>query len=166
MNNLLLSLTAIVLLTACSGKRESKQEISIAEATTAKTAIVRMIAHDSLDVALLEIIELEPKRSDDAQIPFIKGVILHKSGDEAASRLAFRRALAIYDSLMADAPNIFDAINRATCLLILDGEEAFHDQLDSIEQTKEWKEKSLGNSMHMFRAITKKDLLHIFDKEK
>ncbi len=141
----------------------SQQKITEWEATKGKTRVSKMVAHDSIDDALRLIIELEPMRTDDPQIPFIKGIIWHKLGKTDSATQAFQRSAFIYDSLLAIRPNMNDAINKATCILLLQGDEAYQLMLDSIENTLEGRDKEI--IQHLFRDVTDSIILSCLDRD-
>lgn len=153
MNRKLIIIISSFLLMSCMNKHESipQQKITEWEATKGKTRVSKMVAHDSIDNALRLIIELEPMRTDDPQIPFIKGIIWHKLGQTDSATKAFQRSYFIYDSLLAIRPDRNDAINKAACVLFLQGNEAYQQMLDSIENTLEDKDKDI---MQLFRDLT------------
>lgn len=155
---------SLLLLMSCMNRHDNipQQKISEWEATKGKTRVSKMVAHDSIDEALRLIIELEPMRTDDPQIPFMKGVIWHKLGKTDSATQAFQRSAFIYDSLLAIRPNINDAINKAACILILQGDDAYQHQLDSIENTLENRDKDI---MQLFRDLTDSVIFSCLDKD-
>ena len=149
---------------SCGNHKNALQlQMSEWEATKSKTAIARMIAHDSIDEALSLTMEIEPQKIDDPQIPFIRGVIWSKKNNLDSARSAFQRSSHIYDSIIAIRPNIYDAINKASCVLMLQGEEAYQLQLDSIEKTRAFLDNPIDLSP--FRELTINDVLSSFDED-
>ena len=159
----LLVLPLLASFSCVNHKKALQPQMSEWEATKSKTAIARMIAHDSIDEALSLAIEIEPQKTDDPQIPFIKGVIWSKKNNLNSARTAFQRSSHIYVSIIAVRPNIYDAINKASCVLMLQGEEAYQLQLDSIEKTKEFLDSPIDLSP--FRELTINDVLSSFDED-
>lgn len=164
MNRKMVIIILLFLLMSCMNRNESipQQKITEWEATKGKNKVSKMVAHDSIDEALRLIIELEPMRTDDPQIPFIKGIIWHKLGKTDSATKAFQRSYFIYDSLLAIHPNFNDAINKATCILMLQGDEAYQYQLDSIENTLEGRDKGI---MQLFRDLTDSIIFSCLDKD-
>ena len=164
MNRKPIIIISLFLLMSCMNKHENipQQKITEWEATKGKTKVSKMVAHDSIDEALRLIIELEPMRTDDPQIPLIKGIIWHKLGLTDSATKAFQRSYFIYDSLLAIQPNFNDAINKATCVLVLQGDEAYQHQLDSIENTLEGRDKDI---MQLFRDLTDDFIFSCLDKD-
>ena len=162
---LFLPVALALMLLSCMNRHDNipQQKISEWEATKGKNKVSKMVAHDSIDEALRLIIELEPMRTDDPQIPFMKGVIWHKLGKTDSATQAFQRSAFIYDSLLAIRPNINDAINRASCILILQGDDAYQHQLDSIENTLEGRDKEV--IQHLFRDLTDSIILSCLDRD-
>ncbi len=151
-----------LLLMSCMNRHDNipQQKITEWEATKGKTRVSKI---DSLDDALRLIIELEPMRTDDPQIPFIKGIIWYKLGKTGSATQAFQRSAFIYDSLMAIQPNMNDAINKATCILLLQGDEAYQLMLDSIENTLEGRDKEI--IQQLFRDVTDSIILSCLDRD-
>lgn len=154
---------SLFLLISCMNRNGSipHQQITEWEATKAKNKAAKMVAHDSIGDALRSIIELEPMRTNDPQIPFIKGIIWHKLGKPDSTTQAFQRSSFIYDSLLAIRPNIYDAINKAVCILILQGDDAYQHQLDSIENKLECRDKDI---IRLFRDLTDSIIFSSLDK--
>lgn len=75
---------SLLLLMSCMNRHDNipQQKITEWEATKGKTRVSKMVAHDSLDDALRLIIELEPMRTDDPQIPFIKRHYMVQAGQD------------------------------------------------------------------------------------
>lgn len=162
---LFLPVALALMLLSCMNRHDNipQQKITEWEATKGKTRVSKMVAHDSLDDALRLIIELEPMRTDDPQIPFIKGIIWYKLGKTDSATQAIQRSAFIYDSLMAIQPNMNDAINKATCILLLQGDEAYQLMLDSIENTLEGRDKEI--IQHLFRDVTDSIILSCLDRD-
>lgn len=56
-----------------------------------------------------------------------------------------------------------DAINKATCILLLQGDEAYQLMLDSIENTLEGRDKEI--IQHLFRDVTDSIILSCLDRD-
>lgn len=123
------------LLTCCSPTSKNFEDISSFERDSAMASICSLVANGMYENAIVELDSMELEYAEDPQIPFTHGVALYVSGDSCSARKYFTQSIHKYDAKLKRDNNIFDAINRTFCILFTEGDEAYHQQLETLKST-------------------------------
>lgn len=94
---------------------------------------------------------------NDPQFYFVEGWIHDLQGDSLCASAAYAKSMEIYDSLIAESPNLNDMINKAIIVQILFGMEAYEHTLDEMLSIVTSPQDTLEIEQLWRRFVFKKD---------
>lgn len=119
-------------------------------------AIARCLENCELDSALYYADSIMQIYPDDPQVHFVRGCVFCHREDPINSVKSFRLSRALYDSLLNVRPDLSDAINRAFVTQIIDGENAFWKEIDSLKTVTYYQKDSI--ELNMWRNLIIEDV--------
>lgn len=119
-------------------------------------AITRCLEKNELDSALYYADSIMRVSPDDPQVYFVRGCIFSHRNDSVNSVKSFRSSRALYDSLLNVRSDLSNAINRAFVTQIIDGEDAFWKEIDSLKTVTYYQKDSM--ELNMWRNLIIEDV--------
>lgn len=131
-----------------------------------KVAIQNYIKDENFSDALRVADSLLQFYPNDPQLPTLKGFAYYIIGDSSKYKESFNLSIDIYDFLLSERPSFSDEINKAACILFVNGNGPFQEFLDKLEQNKEYTDYE-RNLIYLWRNITTDELvLQFFSEDK
>lgn len=153
-------LVAFIILCNCTGGNEQKQE----SLTALKKEISMKLIHDSIDYAFALAEKVEVLYPNDPQMPMVKAVIFQSRNMNDSAKYSFKRSYMLYDSLLHIRPCITFSINKAVCLMFLEGRDAYNDELDKILENDSYRKdiSAIEEYVEMLRLLQREDVERAF----
>lgn len=118
-----------------------------------------MLNDREFEQALLYVDTLHMKYSNNPRLYFVEGWAHDMLGDSLRARIAYKRALALLDSLIAVKPNLDDMAERAMIIQLLYGKDAYEQTIDEMISTVKNENDSLKIESLRYFEIDKNYIL-------
>ena len=142
---------------SCSESKKSIAELTteeLAALDSTKNAIQNTLLNEGkFEEGLNALQTLQEQYFDDPQIPFIKAFVLDTLGQKEEAQKSFEESRVLFDQSLAKEPNLKNAINRAFCTLLIDGDEAYQKELNGLEENAAYKDSLNMNTIMVLRMM-------------
>ena len=142
---------------SCSENKKSIAELTteeLAALDSTKNAIQNTLLNEGkFEEGLNALQTLQEQYFDDPQIPFIKAFVLDTLGQKEEAQKSFEESRVLFDQSLAKEPNLKNAINRAFCTLLIDGDEAYQKELNGLEENAAYKDSLNMNTIMVLRMM-------------
>ena len=142
---------------SCSENKKSIAELTteeLAALDSTKNAIQNTLLNEGkFQEGLNALQALQEQYFDDPQIPFIKAFVLDTLGQKEEAQKSFEESRVLFDQSLAKEPNLKNAINRAFCTLLIDGDEAYQKELNGLEENAAYKDSLNMNTIMVLRMM-------------
>ena len=79
--------------------------------------------------------------------------MLDTLGQKEEAQKSFEESRVLFDQSLAKEPNLKNAINRAFCTLLIDGDEAYQKELNGLEENAAYKDSLNMNTIMVLRMM-------------